>query len=108
MVSLISVTFLKIIIKVVFGSNAMLFYFKFFKFMNEIKFKHLGLQPIHMKNIHIDSNDRTISHLTEIMLKKEIFIPYLLHIRAAEEIRYEGLYVGLCGNMIKLWLTRGR
>ena len=72
----------------------MLFYYKFlFIYLREIKLKQLGLQPINIqKYIKIGNNiNRIITHLTEIIYKKEIAIPYLLHICATEGMSYEDL-----------------
>ena len=42
------------------------------------------------------------------MQKNEISIPYLLQICAMKGMSYKGVCVGFYGDLIKLWLKRGR
>ena len=57
-------------------------------------------------------NNIIITLLTEIMKKKEIATPYLLHTHAAEGMSFEGVclynFNQLHRDVIKLWLKRGR
>ena len=48
------------------------------------------MNPI--QNIKINDN-RIITHLTEIMLKKEIAVTCLLHMHTTEGISYDGVCV---------------